>query len=239
MLEEASRKAPGSVASTTFEEKRTLLARKIRRWRVVQNAYMPVAVPLHQATDVSLSSKPETVPLFLPSRLSLQQRAQLAPEHGLPSKEFRLRKAQAEDSLATVKRVLRVRLKVYGANLVGQRNGTRARNLLTSLNDKLDTAVRRYRANREAMLCLDGDGDWKGRLQILNNADIVAPVADQEENTRAASSSDPRRKKKPSEGRKVDSWIWKSTVSQEYTDNAASLPLGNGARRPPFSYGHF
>ncbi len=54
---------------------------------------------------------------------------------------------------------------------------------------------------------------------------LPAPVDD----TQTSAASEKQRKKKPSEGRKVDSWIWKSNIMKEYNGSDASIPYSNGA----------
>lgn len=127
-LVKTSKANPGTVEAAVIEERRTTLARKINHWRVIQSIYMPV-VALIAPPDATPSEHVHLQDLHFPSSLTQVQRNSLNPVHGLLMKEWRLRNAQAEDSIATVKRILAVRKKVYGfkaSNLVGQRDGTRA-----------------------------------------------------------------------------------------------------------------
>ena len=97
-----------------LEDKRTSLRNQISRWREIQLLYMPcVGTLLTQcnaattATESPTIALAKSIPLHLPSSLPEQLR-QLPDISTVLDKELRLRIAQADDSLADIRRQHRI-----------------------------------------------------------------------------------------------------------------------------------
>jgi hypothetical protein len=132
---------------------------------------------------------PESTNLFLPSSLppNLRDNATIKK---IADKEFRLRIAQADDSLADIRRLRRLitgltnfkKLNVSGA---GNKPNTRMRTLHNCMMNKVDRSANRYIAARSALLSLDPlGGNWKDRLRVLDKKnDICGPGRDPDDLT--------------------------------------------------------
>ena len=138
--------------------------------------------------------------LLLPSELSAEDRsAWCLPD--LPSLEFRFRYAQADNSLAELRRLLRLFQNLRSQNSkhpsLAQKALTRTKGLFDSFRTRSRRAADRYSCARNAMLALDPDEKlspgWTKRFQKLNDNDIRGPGREQEDT---------------SEGQFTPSWIW-------------------------------
>jgi hypothetical protein len=139
----------------------------------------------------------ESMPLFLPS--SLPQHLRQLPEMStVLDRERRLRIAQADDSLADIRRQCRIisglwQFKKMNINGTGNKACTRMRTLYNRFNLRTQRCARRYRAARSALLVIDPLGSWHSRLEDLKDNDIRGPGRD---NDGAGN------------GRFEPSWIW-------------------------------
>ncbi len=196
-------------------EKRHALHRRILLWREVQLAYMPFVAPLLVKTgsmtlgtddDISDSVLSESIPLYLPSSLPPNQ-------HHLSSlidKEFRLRKAQADEALEDIRRGRRmitglVQFKKLNISGAGNAPNTRMRALYDSIQGRIQRAANTYRTAYTALLALEPDGTWKSRFQVLNTEDIRGP---------GRQSDDPT----PNSRYQV-SWIWLVGKTSHHSDS--------------------
>ena len=151
--------------------------------------------------DVRENDLPEDLfKLWLPSEISAEDRdAWCLPD--IPFLEFRFRYAQAEDSLAEVRRFLKLLQglrdqKAKHPSYV-QKNVTRSQGLVDGLAAKVRRNASRYSHARDAMLALDPDEkfvpEWTKRFQKLNESDIRGPGHKSEDR---------------SEGQFLLTWIW-------------------------------
>ena len=183
-----------------LQEKRTSLLRRIHRWREVQLVYTPCVAPLFAPSlNIPDERRPvehaEAIHLHLPSSLPVNLRQSITD---VCERERRLREAQADDSLAEIRRQRRIikglwqfkKLNVAG---MGNKPNTRMRTLYNRFNNKTQRCAERYRAARRALLALDPNGLWCARLRHLNADDIRGPGRDDETS---------------SNGRFEQSWIW-------------------------------
>jgi hypothetical protein len=120
---------------TSVVERRTLLLKRIQRFREIQQVYMPGLDPKNRThiegvaeSNSSRSVHVEDSKLYMPSDLSLADHNKYCPG-GLPAMEDRLRFAEASDSLEDLRHHLRTRsftnhFKV--ANVTGQIRNMRA-----------------------------------------------------------------------------------------------------------------
>ncbi|KAH7924727.1 hypothetical protein BV22DRAFT_1129623 [Leucogyrophana mollusca] len=146
--------------------------------------------------DTNLS-KPDSIPLHLPSSMSPSLWS-TACVPGLVEKEKRLRLAQAHDALTELRRLLQIlaTLRCYKKKQIsgpGQRANTRARALITLFGDKTEHCADRYRAACSALLVLDPEGDWVTDLKPLNAGDVKGPHRNDDD---------------LGEGTRELSWIW-------------------------------
>ncbi len=173
----------------TVEEKDVQLRRKITIWWSIQVIYMPcvscLRAPVADATTGDDSEHEEAgsavdMELLLPDKLPDAERSALP--QGVVDKYLRLRLAQADDALSSLKRHLR-----KGATL-RQHQEEHVAGTGVAANTRMQTAIRnqslrqeldadRYRAARAALLKLDPAGAWRLRLLELRQNDIRPPFA--------------------------------------------------------------
>lgn len=176
-------------------ELRNTLSRNILELRQSQRIYMPGLSPIFED-----NSSDEPVKLWLPSELPQDDRA-LWCLPGIPELEFRFRYAQADDSLAEVRRLRRILQGLRDQNAKhpsqAQRSRTRTRGVFEGFEARVQRAVRRYRYSRQAMLSLDPSQQlspgWVQHFRVLEDADIRGPGRETYET---------------SEGTFQPSWIW-------------------------------
>ncbi|KAJ7132736.1 hypothetical protein C8R43DRAFT_895348, partial [Mycena crocata] len=164
--------------ATTLQRQRTLLLGKISALHDVQGTYMP-GLPhwvSQQGTAIPVpnKSKPETMPIYLPSRLPAADR-QGACIAGLVGHEDSLRCAQAGESLRDLRSALRTRTFAHQfQRKLGNSQGvyTKSRTLTDGIEDRVRAASGRYRMARAALLSLRGTGEWEKDLQELRQEDI-------------------------------------------------------------------
>ena len=166
---------------------------------------MPTVAIVLAASTTTLPDDPdditaehsESLPLWFPSSLPAHLRT-LPSLSGIIEKEQRLRIAQADDSLAEIRRQRRIISNLYqfkklNISGTGNKPNTRIRTLFNRYNQRILRHAGRYRAAREALVNIDPDGDWKVRLQPLNAQDICGLGKDVDDT---------------SHGRFEPSWIW-------------------------------
>jgi hypothetical protein len=156
-----------------LEDKCTSLRNQISRWREIQLLYMPcVGTLLAQcnaattATESPTIALAESIPLHLPSSL-LEQLRQLPDISTVLDKELRLCIAQADDSLADIRRQRRIisglwQFKKTNVNGTGKRSSTRMQTLYARFN------LRTQRCHES----------WQSRLKDLKDNDIRGPGRD-------------------------------------------------------------
>ncbi|KAH8115645.1 hypothetical protein DFH11DRAFT_1507356, partial [Phellopilus nigrolimitatus] len=218
----ATKKAkPHTIQTAALHERKTALLSKIKKWRKAQLVFMPcAAIQVAQAeadltaaasdsADTSATASAErrllldVPPLCLPSELTDNLKSALPTRLKLLEKETRLRLAQAEDSLAELRRLLRLKsssLTFKKINNVGQRENTRACSVIIQFTSKIALTAERYRAARVALERLNPGGEWTERLQPLLLKDVRG-IDEGEDDGK-------RKSKQHGEGRREVSWIW-------------------------------
>ena len=185
--------------NTEILELRNTLSRNLIELRKSQQIYMPGLNPLFEDDEPS----DESIKLWLPSELSQQDRAAWCLP-GIPELELRFRYAQADDSLAEVRRLRRMLQGLHDQNSKhpsgAQRSITRITRtdgVFEGFEGKVKCAVARYRCARQALLALDPSEHfspgWMQRFRVLANADVKGPGREPDDK---------------SEGRFPPSWIW-------------------------------
>ena len=147
--------------------------------------------------------KPHLIPLWLPSQIN----SRVSVDVFLVSIEWKLRHAQAFESLDSLRHYLQFRAYLYKFKdrfVRGQGANTRARNAINSVQAKIDAAAAEYRVAYGALILLSSHHDvvdfgWKDELLPLKDEDIRDLSEGKAE----------RLGKTQSEGRRTISWIWK------------------------------
>ena len=169
--------------STSLTERRTILLRRVQRFRELQQVYMPgldaplltqlerAALP-HNSTSIHV----EDTILFMPSELSAATRRRVCSP-GLGDIEDQIRFAEAHDALDHLRHHLRNRTftnKFKIQNVTGQKGNTRAREVQHRIDDRVKAAQVQYCRARTAVMNLRGPGNWENTLQVLNPSDVRA-----------------------------------------------------------------
>jgi len=187
-----------------LEDKRTSLLRLIRNWREVQLVYTPHVGSLLASAlngdEEPVQEPAEKLVLYLPSTLPPHIR-NLPELVAISNSERRLREAQADDSLAHIRRLRRViegmwQFKKINLSGTGNRPNTRILGTYKSLTNKIDRYKNSYRTAYAALQVLDPNGAWSSRLKVLNDKDIRGPGKDPDDPTQNS--------------RYEPSWIWLS-----------------------------
>jgi hypothetical protein len=180
-------------------ELRNSISRTLSELRQSQRTHMPGLAPIldeiHDDDNVEDSLK-----LWLPSELSDEERDSWC-HSSLPALEFRFRYAQADDSLAELRRLRRLKQGLLDQNAkhnaLSQKGITRSQGMFDGLQAKIRRCASRYSCAHDAMLALDpnqkSNPGWMERFQKLNDKDIRGPGRERDE---------------PSEGQFTPSWIW-------------------------------
>lgn len=191
-------------------ERLNTLRRKLDAWFKVQETFIPGIENLRDAQLTSVRDPAAyDLPVLLPSAVG---RGVVPVDLKLLNIEWRLREAQAHDSLNDLRRHLRLCSHIFQYKdrfVRGQRENTRARNVIALAQDKVNSDAERYRCARSALVALSGTlgkTGWEGALKVLEDSDI-----------RLMSKGDPedqpyrRQGNREREGTCTLSWIWRTT----------------------------
>lgn len=178
------------------------MQRRIDAWRGIQQRYIPgISSILTRAQDPNIEPVPipaEKISLYLPSDSVISSQCDFT----LLLYEWRLRYAQAHDALHSLRRHLCLRshlFKFKDRHVRGQRDNTRSRGIINSVEEKIKADTLCYRTAYKALSQLGPlvqQSNWQRELRQLNDTDIRGMV-DSEDNQ--------------SEGRRTLSWIWVTT----------------------------
>lgn len=211
-----------------MEERRLQVWRKLRAFRDMQRVYMPRAQSLIDAEDNERLCKnlphpaAEDAKLWLPSELPAD--VQLAGcVTNLPAMESRLRIAQCDESLDTIRGLLHAKKHLINRrnkNATGQKRSSRARTLIGRVGDRTITHLKKYTRARDAVFALGGVEEFGTKYKVLLREHLVLDgeelQVDHEASRRMnrAGGGGPRSARKVKEGTsessKVLSWIWVS-----------------------------
>ena len=160
---------------TKIQLKSNAILKKVDAWYRVLQLYIPTTVSLREQHAESTSNvKPYDLPLWLPSQVG--RRAPVP--RTLIEIEFKLRQAQAQDALSTIRRNLQRRVTVWDLKdrwLRGQSANTKALNLLSTLQQKIQSARDEYTQARHALLALAVPLGKKGLdkiFRVLEDSDL-------------------------------------------------------------------
>lgn len=158
---------------TGLKTSRTNLIHRIRQYHARLIRHLPYLRLDIESNPITSDSRPESLPIYLPSSLAPILRAQCPSE--VVEMEDRLRYGHAYDALSRLRSLLGARSLAYkGSSRVAPSQGsfTRHRAFQSDLEAKIQTQTARYRASRAALLSTRGEGDWTSRLRVLENADV-------------------------------------------------------------------
>ncbi|KAF9461409.1 hypothetical protein BDZ94DRAFT_1221539 [Collybia nuda] len=192
---------------TKLQLRYNALSRKIVAWSRFQQLYIPTTVILRREdTEADLRRKAPlptyAYPLWLPSHIKTKVSFDLR----LAEIEYKLRVAQARESLESLRRNLQMRSylrKFKNRFSRGQGANTRARNALDGVNERIMNNANEYRAAFDAIVSLTtllGKVGWEQEFKVLADGDI-----------REVSEADDGQ----SEGKRLVSWVWKTVQYSE------------------------
>ncbi|KAJ6544608.1 hypothetical protein DFH09DRAFT_928307 [Mycena vulgaris] len=208
-----------------IEEWRHTLLVKIARFRSLQKGYMPGAAAVIAAAEAARDTdatppKPERVKLYMPSGMPKEDEDDklrgCVP--GLVDMEVKLRTAQCENSLASLRARLHAKRWLIGFrddNITGQVNATKARSLIGQVGERAESYARRYRKGRAALVALQGDGvdpdlrELKDEDVRLDGDDGDSDAASRKKLAMMGSGRGARAPRNaPGTSKRVMSWIW-------------------------------
>lgn len=191
---------------TRLQLRSNSLTRKLEAWYAVLQLYIPATFKLRQESISEKSTPPYDLPLWLPSEIGKK-----APvEKRLVDIEYKLRSAQALESLVNLRRQLQRRVTVWDLKrrwVRGQGANTRALNLLASIEERISVAKEEYRRARRALISLGGV------LGIKNVEKTFLPLLDGDVKSLSRPELD---KVSAGQTTQVLSWIWRhSSVAED------------------------
>ncbi len=162
-----------------IQEQRLAFFKKLGNFRKSQDVYMPGVKTLIRTVEAERdidapAPLAEDVKLWLPSDVPAHHKVTVAAD-GLYEGELRLHQGQCSDALAQLRNKLltkRFLISFRNTNIVGQHMSTRARSLIASVGDGVQTAARKYRQAREALVALGGE-EKCGDFRVLLDEDLV------------------------------------------------------------------
>ena len=187
--------------------------------------YIPgLASTNHDEDHERLENQPEVLKLWLPSQLPSEHRvAWCLP--GIPFLEFCFRYAQADDTLADLRRHIKFLQLARDQNtkhIKSTSSTTRSQGILDGFRGKINRLASQYRYARQALLALDPQEKltpaWKKYFLELSSSDLRAPVRDGNQ---------------PSEGRFQPSWIWAASRAPPLPATTTSDPLSTSSSTQP------
>ncbi|KAJ7024986.1 hypothetical protein C8F04DRAFT_968337, partial [Mycena alexandri] len=167
---------------------RRKLSQMIKRVRTLQATYTPASiVALGRRTNVPENEPPEMVPLFLPSALSLEERA-VEPVKGLAAYKLAMRDAQCSTALDCLRIQLHMKSRLVTYKRIQSRNqgsNTRSRTIVERNEVKIRLCSEKYQMAWEALRRLSGGNARDVGWRMLRCEDIRC-MEDAEELLRGA-----------------------------------------------------
>ncbi|KAL1658415.1 hypothetical protein GGF50DRAFT_92641 [Schizophyllum commune] len=186
----------------------------------LQRLYMPGAQAWIESAeaDSPRAVDAEQMKLYMPSDLPASIRRMSCAE-GLPEKELKLRVAQAHDFLQAIRRKLHAKqyhIVWRNENTTGQKKSTRARQLLQTLQDKINLDATGYRRARDAILALRGVSEAPDFPPLLASDLRLEGEEDEPDAAAIAAIARAGQVNRPrhihvSTGTQKMSWIWTAT----------------------------
>ena len=167
------------VERESLSNQRRSLSHDIDALRSPQRVYMPgVSATLDDIDPESVTDAPERVQLCLPSSIPAANHDSWCTSD-LALMEFRLRYAQAVDSINEIRRLHRLyrglMLQALKHPSPTQRTMTRSRGVFKGLNARIARVAVHYRDARTTLYRLHPTGGWKRYIQELKRVDTQGP----------------------------------------------------------------
>ncbi|KAF7970361.1 hypothetical protein HWV62_24272 [Athelia sp. TMB] len=191
-----------SVQRTKIQLRDNAMRRKITAWMKIQEIYMPAAAiirakDLTTATEGAAEVPAHDIALLLPSTLPLHTSIDIK----FFRYELRLRRAQAQDAIFTLRRNLRLQAHLFNEKTRfsrGQGENTRSNDTVARVRGHVAESATCYRTARAAIARLSRELQeigWQSSFPLLSETDVrqMAVGLDGE-----------------SEGTRTLSWIWRS-----------------------------
>ncbi|KAF6750496.1 hypothetical protein DFP72DRAFT_991595 [Ephemerocybe angulata] len=215
---------------TRVQLRSNALIRRIEAWYGILQLYIPGTILLCQKATGPKSVPPYELQVWLPSQIGTK--TPVDPK--LVEIEFKLRVAQAEEALTSLRRCLQRRVTVYDLKkrwLRGQAPNTKALNLLGNIEAQIGAARDEYRQAREALLSLGrmmGKVGLEGFYLPLQDNDIramSAPDIDERPEETMTSKQKEKAKRRTHETQRTVSWIWRhsSAADDNHTEYEAEM----------------
>ncbi|KAF6754839.1 hypothetical protein DFP72DRAFT_1067991 [Ephemerocybe angulata] len=215
---------------TRVQLRSNALIRRIEAWYGILQLYIPGTILLRQKATGPKSVPPYELQVWLPSQIGTK--TPVDPK--LVEIEFKLRVAQAEEALTSLRRCLQRRVTVYDLKkrwLRGQAPNTKALNLLGNIEAQIGAARDEYRQAREAILSLGGmlgKVGLEGFYLPLQDNDIramAAPDIDERAEETMTSKQKEKAKRRTHETQRTVSWIWRhsSAADDNHTEYEAEM----------------
>ncbi|SJL15638.1 uncharacterized protein ARMOST_19142 [Armillaria ostoyae] len=192
---------------TKVQAQENRIQRKIEAWIEVQKVYMPRTTLLRTRDEdrraVRTTVPPSKIPLYLPSTALRLNAIDLTTQNTVVDDEWRLRIAQANDTLAALREhlLLKSYLTAWRQRFLrGQRYGTKANTLFHRVEAKIAADVVKYQRIYKALSSMSVKlqrFEWQGILRPLKNEDVRG--LDQYNELM-------------SEGHRNLAWIWKTNL---------------------------
>ncbi|TRM56407.1 hypothetical protein BD626DRAFT_541333 [Schizophyllum amplum] len=151
---------PMNVEGLINNRRRSLLD-KLKPFNDLLKCHIPGAPSLAYDNVTDKAVDPEHIMIMMPSRLPKEKQRMTCAE-GLPEKELQLRRAKGRDALQSLRKKLHAKqyyIEYRNKTLTGQKQNTRARTMLLTLQERIDSDAEAYRAARAAILSLRGVDD--------------------------------------------------------------------------------
>ncbi|KAL1671328.1 hypothetical protein EV122DRAFT_226759 [Schizophyllum commune] len=207
-----------------INNRRRALLEKIKPFNDLLKTHIPGAPSTASEEERDKAIDPEHLTITMPSRLPADKR-RVACAEGLPAKELKLRRAQAHDTIQQIRKKLHAKqyyIQYRNSNLTGQKQNTRARTLLATLQERIDLDAQAYRAARQAILDLRGvnqDPDYPAlHAKDLQLEGERAEADDDAARKSAAADRQRTRHVHVSTGKSTMSWIWTANGLYANTD---------------------
>ncbi|KAF5332217.1 hypothetical protein D9611_008019 [Ephemerocybe angulata] len=202
------------------EMKQTWTHSRDRELTRVLQLYIPSTILLRKSATGPKTVAPYELQLWLPSQIGNK-----APvDDRLIEIEYKLRAAQAQEALTTLRRCLQRRVTVYDLKkrwLRGQAPNTKALNLLGQIESQISTAKEEYRQSRRSLLTLGG---MLGKVGLedfylpLEDSDVRAmatPDLEERAEETMTSKQKEKEKRRTYETQRSISWIWRHASASE------------------------
>ncbi|TRM56317.1 hypothetical protein BD626DRAFT_575841 [Schizophyllum amplum] len=212
---------PMNVEGLINNRRRSLLD-KLKPFNDLLKTHIPGAPSLAQHSVVDKAIDPEHLQITMPSRLPADA-VRMSCAEGLPEKELQLRRASGRDALLGLRKKLHAKqyyIEYRNKTLTGQKQNTRARTMLATLQERIDFDAETYRASRAAILSLrnvDDDPDFPKLL--AKDLQLEGELTEDDDNAArrmAAAGRQRARHIHVSTSKHTMSWIW--TANGVYSD---------------------